>query len=85
LALKQNQVFSVNVSGPGSENCSEDGSCVSLVLAGSVSNVLFQQRNGSPEEHKEGDGGTGCVVCSWIYLRVCASEMKDRARNRTSY
>lgn len=43
-ALKQNQAFSVNVSGPSSENYNEDGSCVFLALAASVQNYKFQQK-----------------------------------------
>lgn len=43
---------------------------VSLVLAVSVSNFNFQQRNSSLEEYKEVGRGARCVICSWIYLPV---------------
>lgn len=41
LALKQSPAFSVNISGPSSENYRENGSFVSLVLAASISNIKF--------------------------------------------
>lgn len=51
IGLKQTQAFSVNISGPSSENYCEDGSSVSLMLAATISNIKFQQRNSSPEEY----------------------------------
>lgn len=71
LALKKNPAFSVNISGPSSENYRENWSFVSLVLAASISNVKVWGRNNSPEEYKEIDRGTRCVICSWIYLPLC--------------
>lgn len=56
---------------------------VSLVLAASVSNFNFQQRNSSLEEYKEVDRGTRCVICSWIYLPVHL-KWEDQALNRTT-
>lgn len=70
VGLKAKPSISVNVSGLNSGNYSEDGSCVSLVLAASVSNFKFQQGNTSPKEYKDEDRGTGCVVRSCIYLPV---------------